>query len=244
MINIKRSFIVIGLLFASLSGMAQDEVAEISEKYSSFTPTDYFGKRIEEKQFDKKKWQQITDGIDYKEIQPKEKPKKKEIDSFNDSYNLQLFSGKAAHVLQFLFFTIAIGVLVVVILYLIRQNLRAKNAITNRVNSIEEVIDKIPETELERFLREALQASNYKLAIRIYYLMIIKGLSNRNWIKWKRDKTNYDYLREMKNNPHYGVFKNITHQFERVWYGDTHLQENDFKKIQPDFQTFVSLLKQ
>ena len=57
----------------------------------------------------------------------------------------------------------------------------------------------IHETDLERFLREALAQGNYTLAIRLYYLQVIKDLSAKSAIRWSREKTNRDYQRELRS---------------------------------------------
>ena len=44
----------------------------------------------------------------------------------------------------------------------------------------------IYESDLDRFIREATEQGNYALAIRLYYLAIIKELSLNRTILWKK----------------------------------------------------------
>jgi hypothetical protein len=103
--------------------------------------------------------------------------------------------------------------------------------------TVENVEDNIYESDLDRFIREALEKENYSQAVRLYYLAIIKELSLKKWIKWKKDKTNRDYIRELSNTKYQGSFRNVTRMFERVWYGKQKLHGTDFKgSIQPELK--------
>ena len=56
---------------------------------------------------------------------------------------------------------------------------------------------------------EALAAGNFSLAVRLYYLQVIKTLSEQNAIAWSREKTNRDYLHETREH-------RIGEQFQRT----------------------------
>lgn len=101
----------------------------------------------------------------------------------------------------------------------------------------------IQETDLERFLREALASGNHPLAIRMYYLQIIKSLNERHFIEWARQKTNRDYTREMRHHKLAPNFRTLTQTYENVWYGNQSLSKADFLSIEPGFQQFLSIIK-
>ena len=46
----------------------------------------------------------------------------------------------------------------------------------------------IPLTELQRLLQEALANKNYRGAVRIYFIFIIRDLAQKNWIDWEKEK--------------------------------------------------------
>lgn len=98
------------------------------------------------------------------------------------------------------------------------------------------------ETDLQRFLRSALEAGNYALAIRLYYLQIIKNLSQRHLIKWSKEKTNRDYLREVRQHPQYEAFREATRIFERVWYGNAPLRAEEYATLEPQFSRLLNNL--
>ena len=77
----------------------------------------------------------------------------------------------------------------------------------------------IPKTELELALEKAIQNKNYREAVRIYFVFIIKDLSEKNWIKWKKNKTNFSYLSEMTGRDEYHGFYQVVTLYEIIWYG-------------------------
>ena len=58
----------------------------------------------------------------------------------------------------------------------------------------------IPLTELQRLLKDALDQGDYRGAIRIYFIFILRALSKKKWIQWEKEKTNFSYLVEMRKN--------------------------------------------
>lgn len=120
---------------------------------------------------------------------------------------------------------------------------RVKEGDQHKAYSFEELEEYIHETELDRYLRLALEAGDHKAAVRVYYLMTIKALSEKNCIAWKRDKTNFDYVREMRRHPDYQAFRKLTYTFEVVWYGDTEIDQTIYRKVSPDFEAFLNRLQ-
>src|SRR5690606_20447405 len=99
------------------------------------------------------------------------------------------------------------------------------------------------ETDLDKFIRQAIDEKNYALAVRLYYLAIIKELSLSNIIKWKRDKTNESYLRETRETRFFEPFREVTRLFEKIWYGPEKLDEQQFLSIKPKFESLIKLTR-
>ena len=98
--------------------------------------------------------------------------------------------------------------------------------------------------DVDQFLRQSLQDKDYRLSIRLYYLAIIKKLSELQVIDWAKDKTNGHYLREMRSvqHPSYIDFKNLTRVFEYVWYSDVRFDQGQFKEVSVDFKKFLQTI--
>ena len=106
-----------------------------------------------------------------------------------------------------------------------------------------EMEEDLPNSDLDRYLNQALAEGNYKLAIRIYYLTIIQTLADKELIVWKKDKTNNAYLREMRQHTTYRQFRSTTRLFERVWYSNMRFGKQQYESIAPRFQQYVEELK-
>jgi hypothetical protein len=111
----------------------------------------------------------------------------------------------------------------------------------DKVFTIEEIEERIHESDLDRLLREALQRGDFRLAVRIYYLAIIKELSLKDWIRWKKDKTNREYVNELiARKPELSTgFRDATFAFEKVWYGDLEIKEKEYNILSPRFRSFI-----
>jgi len=143
--------------------------------------------------------------------------------------------------LQALFFIVVIAILVLIILKLFGHSffLPNKKNKEKHWSELKNLNENIHVADLDHLLMKALDEKNFKLAIRIYYLIIIKELSLRDMILWKKDKTNREYLREMQMNEHYSIFRKATNTFERVWYGERIIDEEDYQKINPVFKELI-----
>ena len=105
------------------------------------------------------------------------------------------------------------------------------------LNNIE---DNLETAELDPIIKKAIAAKNFPLAIRLYYLAILKELTLAGAITWKKDKTNRIYAQEMQPHRLMEDFRHVTSIFERVWYGDSVLGESAFESIQPSFQNLLN----
>jgi Domain of unknown function (DUF4129) len=84
-------------------------------------------------------------------------------------------------------------------------------------------------------INAAIEARNFRLAVRLLYLQTLKRLTDTGRISWKPDKTNRQYVQEMKN----ADFEQLTTQFEYVWYGDFPVDAARFGVIQHQFRDFM-----
>jgi hypothetical protein len=117
--------------------------------------------------------------------------------------------------------------------------IRASDGTAITLENLEEYIH---ETDLQRFLREALSNNNYQQAVRIYFLQVIKTLSEKGAIRWSKEKTNHQYIREMSAHAQIGGFKHATLTYERVWYGEKPLQQADYQLIAADMDGLLASL--
>jgi hypothetical protein len=202
----------------------------------------YLKETISQNKFDRDKWKAAKKDLDYSEEPPKKEKEKIETHTWSPS-SPSIFSGSAV---KFIFVGIILLLLAFLLFKIFSNRLSNKKVVTHKnIVSIEDIEDLhlVPESELERLLREALERKDFNEAIRIYYVFIIRELSEKELIGWKKEKTNRDYLAELRPTQHYALFKELTLLFERVWYGDVLLAEPDYTRISPRFKTFADSIK-
>jgi hypothetical protein len=109
--------------------------------------------------------------------------------------------------------------------------------------NLENIEANLPEADLPDFIRQAAQAGDFRMAVRLHYLRLLQLLLEQKWIEWKKDKTNGDYLLEMQNRPAFGAFRQITGVFERIWYGDRRLSPGAYQMVADRFNALERDIK-
>lgn len=138
------------------------------------------------------------------------------------------------------------GFIAAIIWYLVDNNaglFRKRNKI---IEKEEEGADQIPEDifaiGFRREIDKALARGDYRLAIRLHFLQMLKTLAEKQLIAYKQDKTNLDYLIEMAARPFYPDFFRLTRHFEYSWYGLFDVKEEVYRQIAGEFRTFENQL--
>ena len=145
----------------------------------------------------------------------------------------------------YVFFFILIVVLAIIALlfgfdfsYLKLQKYRQK--VADPLVSEEEDID---ESDYERLLQRAIQQKEFRLATRYYYLWLLKKLSQKEYIDYHKDKTNSDYLFELKDAQTRSKFSYLSYIYSYVWYGEFQVDELKFGTIKSKYQSFIDQIK-
>lgn len=99
----------------------------------------------------------------------------------------------------------------------------------------------IKNEDINALIAEAVKQNDFRLAIRYYYLLALKELSQNNSIDWQQQKTNADYLKEIKTNTLQAQFEKITRIYDYVWYGEFEVDALKFENLKLDF---INLNKQ
>jgi len=170
-----------------------------------------------------------------------EAPKEKKFKRTNRN-NTSISPGGDMGFLQYVSF----GILAILLSFLIYQ-LFVKASFDDKgskiVDDFEELAPtQIPKSELELLIEKALANDDFRGAIRLYFIFIIKGLSEKGWIRWEKKKTNFSYLIEMRGKPQYESFNDVVSIYELVWYGNYSVQKEDFNSLEPRFKSLLNNL--
>ncbi len=94
--------------------------------------------------------------------------------------------------------------------------------------------------DIQSLIDAALKEGNYRLAIRYYYLLTLQKLSGKELIDWQVQKTNHEYIYEIKNTQLRGQFVRLTDIYDYIWYGNFEVDEGAFAKAQLAFNKINS----
>lgn len=112
---------------------------------------------------------------------------------------------------------------------------------SQNINDFTYVEENLNEVNFETLIEDALKEKNYRLATRYLYLKSLKLLTRKDIIEWHFDKTNSEYLNEIKNENTKSVFKRISYIYEYVWYGEFPIDEVVYNKNISDFDKINTL---
>jgi len=90
----------------------------------------------------------------------------------------------------------------------------------------------------QELIAKAIQNKDYRKAVRLHFLKLLKELTDKNLIKWQIDKTNNDYTIELAKSKYSNQFNELALLYEYIWYGDFELNEESFKSTISKFNTF------
>ncbi len=141
-------------------------------------------------------------------------------------------------------FLIIVGVISLVVFLLLKTEIRGlffKNRQRAKINYEVENED-IRKINLDNIISEAIQQADYRKAVRYLYLKLLKELDNKEFIVWKMNKTNRDYLSELANNELKPEFKYLSMVYEYVWYGDFSIQQTNFNTIHSSYKNYFDLI--
>lgn len=242
-------FFLVIALFGGWEGYAQE--------YEVFPREEYYGSGQQERAFSGVHWLEVTEDIDYRESVRAERTEDENFftDGEEKKRNRRIYDGQNnsgsefwSIMLKFLILALGIGIVAIIIARFLgpeglnKPRSRKVGASELEVN-LKNIEDNIHESNLEKFIQQAQTENNYNLAIRLYYLAIIKELSLAKVIRWKRDKTNRNYVQEVQGQEYLDAFKKLTTIFERGWYGNRTLNKIDYQRLQPQFEDLITQIK-
>jgi hypothetical protein len=148
--------------------------------------------------------------------------------------------------LAYIFIAIVALVLITIIILLVVNLI--KNQEDNKTVKLpakinrESAYEDIETADLDNDLGDALSSGEFKYAVRIKYLIVIRLLNEHKLIHWKKEKTNGNYLREMNGKKEFEIFRNLTLNFERIWYGEIPITEKEYSGMIPVFEQIQLLI--
>ena len=120
-------------------------------------------------------------------------------------------------------------------------NVKIDKTITTPNDEGEEIED-IEDIDADAQYKRAVSEHNYKLAIRMQFIKILQILTHKEIIEWQNDKTNRDYIREIKNRETKIAFRTNSNYYEKAWYGDEEINYTTFRSIDQNLMDFINII--
>lgn len=138
-----------------------------------------------------------------------------------------------------LWIIIITGFVVFLFMYLANSNISLFRR-SSVVNANEEEIEEtdIFSIEYQKEIEAAINSGDYRLAVRLLFLQLLRNLSDRNIIQYKSDSTNMDYLLQLRTTNLYSGFAWLARNYEYSWYGHFDIDKEKFDLIKKEFEKF------
>lgn len=112
-----------------------------------------------------------------------------------------------------------------------RSERKSKTAIAvdliDENSSVQSIDSLIAKAEIDR---------DYRLAIRLHYLKLLRLLDTAGTIQWRAGKTNHDYLLEIKNVNLKDKVDNLNYIYEYSWYGQFEIEDaSQYQQLKDPF---------
>lgn len=138
-----------------------------------------------------------------------------------------------------LWLVIISGFVTFLILYLANSNVglfRKSSHIADEETGIE--TNDIFSINYQKEIDKAVSMDNYRLAVRLMFLRLLRNLSDKNVIEYKQDSTNFDYMMQLRSTGLYPDFFRLTRNYEYSWYGQFEIDKEKYSVIKNEFENF------
>lgn len=169
-------------------------------------------------------------------------------DLFKDFFNLADKSKSLDHIDSVI--KILAGLLIIFVIYMIVKAILNKegswifsrNTQTKIVEN-SDIEKNIHLVDFKKMISSAISKEDKRLAIRYYYLWLLKKMSDADIIEWHPEKTNTEYSYEIKNAVMKENFNYLSYLYNYIWYGEFEITEAIFIKTKEAFEKEITAIK-
>ena len=182
--------------------------------------------------------------FDYSASKPREtlwdRWKRKIAEFFDRLFTKQVndFNDRSETLLHFL-----AGILFLVLVYFLVKYVVSNDGSfifsrKNRKTKIpaEDLIEDIHAINFPAEIAKFEQNADFRSAVRMRFLQLLKMMDERKIIAWQPEKTNQEYLAELKNSEFKKQFKSLARVYDYVWYGEFPVSEKDYQGYRTNFE--------
>lgn len=108
---------------------------------------------------------------------------------------------------------------------------------------VTDIAANIHQADFKSLIKDAEDNNNFRLAVRYYYLWLLKHLSEKEIIEYDAEKTNTDYQYEIKNAEISKQFAYTSYLYNYIWYGEFNVDQSQFNKAKHAFTNLLNNVK-
>ena len=156
--------------------------------------------------------------------------------------------GSSVSFVEILLKVLAVGVILFVIYLIVKAVMNGEGrwvfgkSSDKRVINYDEIEKNLHLVDFEKLIKEATKSGENRLLIRYYYLWLLKKLAEKEIIDWDVEKTNSDYIYEIKSEKLRGEFTYLSYLYNYIWYGEFKLEEEMLAKAVKSFEKTIKSL--
>lgn len=186
-------------------------------------------------------WKNAKKGIEFKEDKKEEEKEDKkteiDLDEFVDNdwdWNFDWLKRPLTKTIIIILALVGLGFMLA---YLLRQSSldRDLKVQEDMMYSLEKLEEDVPKSDFDKFLEACIQSGDYKTAVRVLYLQLLQHMHQNAWIVWKKNKTNREFLNEIRGKSSYKTIRDLTLAYEIVWYGEQTVTSTQFEMLRKAF---------
>lgn len=154
---------------------------------------------------------------------------------------LKRFTGPAlaAFIGSNIFIILCVLAVIVALIILSRGGLRRVfHGAPRGVGEVTVAEEDIRGMDLEEMIRDAEKAGDLRRAIRLHYLLVLRRLVDQDVLKWSPERTDRDYMRQVKDPALRSRFAHVALVFQWVWYGHAEVDAERYESIKRPFVEF------
>lgn len=121
---------------------------------------------------------------------------------------------------------IIVLVLILALSFLLIPKTKTKEATSD--SGDQDIEEELEDIDAVTILNQALNDGDYRLAIRMKFILALQELQTRKLIKWTPEKTNLNYYSELKESPIAPQFRKASRIYEWVWYGQRNITQAQY----------------
>jgi len=157
-------------------------------------------------------------------------------------------NGSSVSFVEIVLKVLAVGVILFVIYLIVKAIMNGEGrwvfgkSSDKKVINYDEIEKNLHLVDFEKLIKEATKSGENRLLIRYYYLWLLKKLAEKEIIDWDVEKTNSDYLYEIKSEKLRGEFSYLSYLYNYIWYGEFILEEETLARSVKSFEKTIKSL--